>query len=85
MSKREISNNSLAMIATIALVGILASAIGFFSPDYCTVPQQDDWTSCASIAESRNIGSIVLFVVCVLGFVFSIAKRRKPSQGLDND
>lgn len=85
MSKREISNNSLAMIATVALVGILASAIGFFSPDYCTVPQQDDWTSCASIAESRNIGSVVLFVVCVLGFVFSIAKRRKPSQGLDND
>jgi|GEM_PF-196274 hypothetical protein len=85
MSKREISNNSLAMIATVALVGILASAIGFFSPDYCTVPQQDDWTSCASIAESRNIGSIVLFVVCVLGFVLSIAKRRKPSQGLDND
>jgi len=36
MSKREISNNSLAMIATVALVGILASAIGFFSPDYCT-------------------------------------------------
>jgi hypothetical protein len=85
MSKREISNNSLAMIATVALVGILASAIGFFSPDYCTVPQQDDWTSCASIAESRHIGSIVLFVVCVLGFVLSIAKRRKPSQGLDND
>ena len=81
MSKRQISNNSLAMIATVALVGILASAIGFFSPDYCTVPQQDDWTSCASIAESRNIGSIVLFVVCVLGFVFSIAKRRKPAKG----
>ena len=81
MSKREISNNSLAMIATVALVGILASAIGFFSPDYCTVPQQDDWTSCEAIAESRNIGSIVLFAVCVLGFVLSIAKRRKPSKG----
>lgn len=81
MSKREISNNSLAMIATVALVGILASAIGFFSPDYCTVPQQDDWTSCAAIAESRNVGSIVLFVVCVFGFVFSIAKRRKPVKG----
>ena len=80
MSKREISNNSLAMIATVALVGILASAIGFFSPEWCTVPQQDDWTSCAAIAEQRNIGSIVLFVVCVLGFAFSIVKRRKPSR-----
>jgi hypothetical protein len=80
MSKREISNNSLAMIATVALVGILASAIGFFSPDWCTVPQQDDWTSCAAISEQRSIGSIVLFVVCVLGFAFSIVKRRKSSR-----
>jgi hypothetical protein len=77
MSKREISNNSLAMIATVALVGILASAIGFFSPDYCTVPQQDDWTSCEAIAQQRNIGSIVLFVACALGFSLSLVKRRK--------
>jgi len=77
MSKREISNNSLAMIATVALVGILASAIGFFSPDYCTVPQQDDWTSCEAIAQQRNTGSIVIFVVCVLGFALSITRRRK--------
>ena len=80
MSKREISNNSLAMIATVALVGMLASAIGFFSPDYCTVPQQDDWTSCEAIAYQRNVGSIVFFVVCVLGFAVSIVKRRKPSR-----
>lgn len=80
MKKREISNNSMAMIATVALVGMLASAIGFFSPDYCTVPQQDDWTSCAAIADQRNIGSIVLFVVCVIGFALSIAKRSKPAR-----
>ncbi len=77
MSKREISNNSLAMIATVALVGILASAIGFFSPGYCTVPQQDDWTSCEAIAQQRNIGSIALFVVCLVGFTVSLSKRRK--------
>jgi hypothetical protein len=80
MSKREISNNSMAMIATVALVGILASAIGFFSPDYCTVPQQDDWTSCEAIAQQRNIGSIVLFLACALGFSLSIARRRKPTR-----
>jgi hypothetical protein len=77
MAKREIKNNSMAMIATVALVGILASAIGFFSPDYCTVPQNDDWTSCEAIAQQRNIGSIVLFVVCLLGFAVSLTKRRK--------
>jgi len=77
MAKREIKNNSLAMIATVALVGILASAIGFFSPGYCTVPQQDDWTSCEAIAQQRNIGSIALFVVCLVGFTVSLSKRRK--------
>jgi len=77
MAKREIKNNSLAMIATVALVGMLASAIGFFSPDYCTVPQQDDWTSCEAIAQQRSIGSIVLFVVCLFGFAVSLSKRSK--------
>jgi hypothetical protein len=77
MAKREITNNSMAMIATVALVGMLASAIGFFSPDYCTVPQSDDWTSCEAIAQQRNIGSIVLFAVCLLGFAVSLTKRRK--------
>ncbi|MFZ4065037.1 MAG: hypothetical protein EBU08_10630 [Micrococcales bacterium] len=77
MAKREIKNNSLAMIATVALVGMLASAIGFFSPGYCTVPQQDDWTSCEAIAQQRNIGSIALFVVCLVGFTVSLSKRRK--------
>ncbi len=77
MAKREIKNNSLAMIATVALVGMLASAIGFFSPDYCTVPQQDDWTSCEAIAQQRTIGSVVLFVVCLFGFAVSLSKRRK--------
>jgi membrane protein DedA with SNARE-associated domain len=77
MAKREIKNNSLAMIATVALVGMLASAIGFFSPGYCTVPQQDDWTSCEAIAQQRSIGSIVLFVVCLFGFAVSLSKRSK--------
>jgi hypothetical protein len=77
MAKREIKNNSLAMVATVALVGMLASAIGFFSSDYCTVPQQDDWTSCAAIAQQRSIGFGVLFVLCIIGFTVSLSKRRK--------
>ncbi|MBJ7281287.1 MAG: hypothetical protein JHD31_05435 [Rhodoluna sp.] len=77
MAKREIKNNSLAMIATVALVGMLASAIGFFSPDYCTVAQQDDWTSCQAIADQRAIGTIVLFISCLIGFTLSLSRRRK--------
>lgn len=77
MPKREIKNNSWAMIATVSLVGILASAIGFFSPDFCTVPQQDDWTSCEAIAQSRNIGTIVLLSVSIFGFLISLSRRRK--------
>ena len=77
MAKREIKNNTWAMIATVSLVGILASAIGFFSPDYCTVPQSEDWTSCKAIAEQRAIGFWVLLAVSIFGFVISLTKRRK--------
>lgn len=77
MTKREIKNNSMAMVATVALVGMLASAIGFFSPDYCTVPQQDDWTSCTAIAQQRSIGFLVLFSICLIGFGVSISRRRR--------
>ncbi len=74
MAKFVIKNNSMAMVATVALVGMLASAIGFFSPDYCTVPQQDDWTSCAAIAQQRTIGFLVLFAICGFGFAVSLVK-----------
>ena len=77
MSKREVKNNSMAMIATVAMVGMLASAIGFFSPDYCTVEQSDDWTSCAAIAQQRDIGTIVLFLACAIGFAVSFQRRRR--------
>ena len=77
MARREIKNNSLAMVATVALVGMLASIIGFFSPDYCTVPQQDNWTSCQAIAQQRAIGFLVLFAICLFGFAISLTKRRK--------
>jgi hypothetical protein len=77
MAKREVKNNSMAMIATVALVGMLASAIGFFSPDYCTVKQNDDWTSCDAIAQQRGIGFGVLFALCLIGFAVSLTKRRK--------
>ena len=82
MAKREIKNNTWAMIATVSLVGILASAIGFFSPDYCTVKQSADWTSCKAIAEQRAIGFWVLLAVSIFGFVISYPDRTYDSEDL---
>lgn len=70
----KIQNNSMAMIATVALVGILASIIGFFDPNTCTVEQVDNWTSCQSIAKDRQVGSIVLLAASLIGFGFSLSK-----------
>jgi len=44
-------NNSLAMLATIVGIAILAWWIGFFDPTTCTPDvQQAGWTSCQEIA-----------------------------------
>lgn len=72
----KIQNNSMAMIATVSLVGILASIIGFFDPNTCTVEQLDNWTSCQSIANDRRIGSFVLLALSLLGFGISIVRTK---------
>lgn len=72
----KVQNNSLAMIATVCLVGIFASILGFFDPNTCTVEQLDNWTSCEAIARDRQIGSWVLLVTSVGGFLFSLVRTR---------
>ena len=68
-------NNSLAMLATITAVGILAWAIGFFDPETCTPDiQQTGWTSCESIAAERNL-AFALFVLVTLGIVLFLWLR----------
>lgn len=76
----EVRNNSMAMIATVALVGVLASLIGFFDPSTCTITQNNDWSSCQAIANDRKIGSLVLLGVSVLGFVVSLVRTKKPKK-----
>lgn len=74
----NIKNNSLAMIATVALVGALASLIGLFESSTCVESTQvDGWTSCAAIAEQRNVTTAVLLAVAVLGFAVSIVRKRR--------
>lgn len=76
----KIQNNSMAMIATVALVGILASIIGFFDPNTCTVSQNSDWTSCQSIANDRKIGSVFLLALTLIGFGVSLVRTKKAKQ-----
>lgn len=69
----------MAMVATTALVGVIASVIGLFDPSTCAATQANDWTSCANIARDRQIGFWALLVVSVLGFAVSITRKSKKS------
>lgn len=73
----KIENNSMAMVATVALVGVLASFIGLFDPSTCADVQAEGWTSCESIARDRQIGSWVLMSISVIGFALSFVRRKK--------
>ena len=73
----RVSNNSMAMLATVSLVGVFASTLGFFNADLCTVEQLDGWTSCAAIEQQRQIGSWAFLVLSTIGFAVSIIRIRK--------
>ncbi len=73
-------NNSLAMLATVASVGILAWGIGFFDPTTCTPDiQQDGWTSCETIAQERTLALwlLIFTVVIALSIIFIRSRKRK--------
>lgn len=68
-------NNSLAMLATIAGIGILAWWIGFFDPTTCTPDVQvDGWTSCEQIAQERTFGLVLLIAVVFLSLVATLLR-----------
>ena len=76
-------NNSLAMLATIAGIAILAWWIGFFDPTTCTPDaQQAGWTSCEQIARERNIALIVFVAIVVTSATLTLVRwlrnRREP-------
>jgi hypothetical protein len=73
----KIKNNSMAMVATVALVGVFASIIGIFDPSTCVDVQADGWTSCESIARDRQIGSWILLTLSAIGFALSFVRRKK--------
>jgi len=72
-------NNSLAMLATIVAIAILAWWIGYFDPATCSPDvQQAGWTSCEEIAKDRNValGVLIGTVVFVVSFL-AIRSRKK--------
>jgi hypothetical protein len=70
-----IKNNSWAMIATVALVGALASMIGFFNSKNCVTAQTEGWTSCSAISQQQGFLFWGLLAVSVFGFGVSVARR----------
>jgi hypothetical protein len=73
----KVSNNSMAMVATVSLVGIFASTLGFFNSDLCTVEQLEGWTSCAAIEQQRQLGSWGFLLLSIVGFTVSIIRIKK--------
>lgn len=74
-------NNSLAMLATITGIGILAWWVGFFDPETCSPDVQvEGWTSCAAIAQERNLALWLLIGITVFAIAvtsYSAYKKRK--------
>jgi hypothetical protein len=73
----KVSNNSMAMLATVSLVGVFASVLGFFNSSLCTVQQLDDWTSCAAIEQQRQLASWGFLLLSIIGFSVSIIRIKK--------
>jgi len=74
-----VKNNSLAMLATVAGVGVLAWWVGFFDPETCSPDVQlEGWTSCEQIANQQGIAFWLLVGIVLFGVIItSIGARRK--------
>ena len=73
-------NNSLAMIATIAAVGALASLTGYIDPAFCGKPQENSWMSCQDVANQTLTAFWVCFAVAsasLAGYLFQLRKLAK--------
>ena len=70
-------NNSAAMLATVALVGLGALLLAFFDTGTCVVPDAEGFTSCQDIADQRTWAALILGAVVIIGFSISIVRRKK--------
>jgi hypothetical protein len=70
-------NNSAAMLATVALVGLGALLLSFFDTGTCVVPDAEGFTSCQEIADQRVWASWILGSIFVIGLAVSFTRRKK--------
>ena len=74
-------NNTLAMVATIAIALSIASLIGYVEPTACTVVPPDGFPTCEETASQRlwTAGGLFLFGAITL-LVGTLRSRRKPKK-----
>jgi predicted Kef-type K+ transport protein len=70
-------NNSAAMLATVALAGLVALLLGFFDTGTCVVPDADGFISCQEIADQRVWAAWILGVVFVVGLAVSVTRKKR--------
>ena len=70
-------NNSAAMVATVALVGLGALLLSFFDTGTCVVPDADNFISCQEIADQRIWAVWILGIVSVGGLLVSITRKKR--------
>lgn len=72
-------NNSLAMLATIAAVGALATLIGYVDPQVCAVTATEDWMKCEHIAAQTLTTFWVFFGIAaasLAGYLMQLRNRK---------
>jgi hypothetical protein len=72
-----VRNDSAAMLATVALVGLGALLLAFFDTGTCVAPDAEGFTSCQDIADQRTWAALILGAVVIIGFSISIVRRKK--------
>lgn len=70
-------NNSAAMLATVALVGLGALLLAFFDTGTCVVPDAEGFISCQEIADQRVWAAWILGAVFVIGLAVSVTRKKK--------
>jgi hypothetical protein len=70
-------NNSAAMLATVALVGLGALLLSFFDTGTCVVPDAEGFTTCQDIANQRVWAAWILGAVFVIGLAVSVTRKKR--------
>jgi hypothetical protein len=75
--RRKLKNNSAAMLATVALVGLGALLLSFFDTGTCVVPDAEGFISCQEIADQRVWAAWILGAIFVGGLLVSITRKKR--------